>query len=139
VRRRRLVISAVVVVIVAAVVTIVLVTQPSTPAAAPCSEIEVGFPTDTEMTAGTQKLKSDPHVLDPVGETQKQSYEHFRQKFADAPEVLSVTDPATYPAIVRLKPAAGIDREQLKGDLKRTYPQALISDPCNIPTIPPPD
>jgi hypothetical protein len=130
-------ISAVVTAVLAAVVAIVLVSQPSEPTAAPCSEIEVGFPSDAEMTQGTEQLKANPHVVEPIGETRQQSYERFRKKFADAPEVLRVTNPDTYPAIVRVKPAAGMDREQLKTDLKQTYPKALISDPCNIPTIPP--
>ncbi|MEV4317936.1 permease-like cell division protein FtsX [Actinocrispum sp. NPDC049592] len=135
--QRSLLWVATVAVMLAAVVTVVLMSQPSEPVAERCSEIEVGFPTDAEMTAGAEQLKSDPHVVDPIGETKQQSYERFRKKFADAPDVLRVADPDTYPAIVRVKPAAGIDRDRLKTDLKQAYPKAMISDPCNIPTIPP--
>jgi cell division protein FtsX len=130
-------IVAAVLVVVGASVALVIVTQSAEPTAVPCAEIEVGFPSDNEMSQGAEQLKANPHVVDPIGETRQQSYERFRQKFADAPEVLNVANPDTYPAIVRVKPAAGMDREQLKTDLKQAYPKAMISDPCNIPTIPP--
>jgi FtsX extracellular domain len=140
VKPRLLVVAAVGVVVVAAVVVIVLITGGSNEPAAiddHCAVIDVGFPTDAEMTAAIEKLKSDPHVTDPVGETKKQGYERITRELAGQPDVLALTRPETFPAYVHVKPAPGMDREQLKGEFRSTYPTAIVRDACNVPTIPP--
>jgi hypothetical protein len=115
-----------------------LVNQPDQPVAT-CSEIDVGFTTDDLMREGAQKLKSNPQVVAPVGETKQQGYDRYRQTFADQPDVLSLVNAESYLANVRLKPAPGVNRDQLKTDLKHAYPDAVVQDPCNVPTIRPPD
>jgi hypothetical protein len=138
VKLRLLLICVAVAMVAAGVVVVVLVNQPDQPVAA-CSEIDVGFTTDELMREGAQKLKSNPQVVEPVGETKQQGYDRYRRTFADQPEVLSLVTVDSYLANVRLKPAPGVNRDQLKTDLKYAYPDAVVQDPCNVPTIRPPD
>ncbi|TCO50836.1 permease-like cell division protein FtsX [Actinocrispum wychmicini] len=137
--RRLLIFSLLGVVVAAAVVTVVLVTWRSESVAVepPCVEVDVGFTSDAKMRQGTDDLKKNPQVGEAVGETRAQGYERYRTKYAGDPSMLSMFDPDTYPANVRVTPAPGVDREQLKVELRRSFPSASIQDPCNTPTIRP--
>jgi hypothetical protein len=139
VNRLLLLISLVGVVVAVVVVVVVVVNQSgkSVAAEAPCSEIDVGFTTDEAMAKVAAELKGDRRVVDPVGETKQQGYERYQKTFAGDRELLNMVSPETYPANVRLKPAPGISRNSLKAELKQAYPEALVQDPCLVPTIRP--
>jgi hypothetical protein len=109
----------------------------STPAAdQSCTEVDVGFRTDELMRQNVERFKANKQVVDPVGETRADGYKRFMARYGNDPSMRSVANPDTYPANVRLTPAPGVDREQLKADLRAAYPEASIQDPCNTPVIP---
>lgn len=109
----------------------------STPAATQsCTEVDVGFKTDELMRQNVERFKTNKQVVDPVGETRADGYKRFMARYGNDPSMRTVVDPNTYPANVRLTPAPGVDREQLKADLRSAYPDASIQDPCNTPVIP---
>jgi hypothetical protein len=109
----------------------------STPAAGrSCTEVDVGFKTDELMRQNVDRFRTNKQVVDPIGETRADGYKRYMAQYGNDPSMRSLVSADTYPANVRLTPAPGVDREQLKADLRAAYPEASIQDPCNVPVIP---
>jgi len=128
----RVVIVAAILGAAAAVTTVLLLNRDSTDTAAPrlCLEIDIFFKADADMTRAADRLKTDPDVTKLVVETKQQSFERYKQLFANQPELLKLARLEAMPARVGLEPAHNMNRQALIDKLKPMFPGETVQDSC---------
>ena len=92
------------------------------------------FDTDEEMTATAERLRDEPGVASVTVATKAENFEHFKEMFADQPELVKLARVEAIPASIQLLPARRIDPDRLIDQVGDVLPAG--ADAQTIPCAP---
>lgn len=92
---------------------------------------------DDNMMRIAVKLSNDPQIAKVYTETTQQVDDHYRQIFADRPEILELAKKGGLGATLHVVPAAQVDTRELADRLRTKVPEASKVDPILRDAIPP--
>jgi hypothetical protein len=90
---------------------------------------------DPAMRAAVAQLRADDRFESVRGETRQESYEKFKETFAEQPELVKLARPEGLPATVYLMVREGSTAKQLESALRAEFPDAqlMIREWCPEP------